>query len=332
MNTKNLILLFILFPFFAFTQTSESESKGEPHFKVFWNYNYDFSDDVTQTSAFELDRVYLGYKYKFNDNISAKITYDVGKNDAGSNYTAFVKIAQLDYKLSSKVKLSMGMIGGKQFNDQEKVWGYRYIYKTLQDENKFGSSADLGINAEIKLSDKLTSNIFAINGEGYKNPHDSDGNQRIGLNLIYSMSKNLKQKFYYDTQASENSESINNIGLFAGYQSDSYSIGTEYNKMENGTTYKTAIDNHNLDGISIYNRYILNDKFEIFARYDQITSNTLDGATSSWNYDNDGSLIIAGAQYTANSGVKFSINARSFDYKNLDTNLFEVYFNVEFKL
>ncbi len=28
---------------------------------------------------------------------------------------AFVKIAQLDYKLSSKVKLSMGMIGGKLY-------------------------------------------------------------------------------------------------------------------------------------------------------------------------------------------------------------------------
>ena len=125
MKSNALILLFSLFTFFTFAQDSDSEPKGEPHFKVFWNYNYDFSEDVTQTSAFELNRVYLGYKYKFNDNVSAKITYDVGKNDAGSNYTAFVKIAQLDYKLSSKVKLSMGMIGGKQFNDQEKVWGYQ---------------------------------------------------------------------------------------------------------------------------------------------------------------------------------------------------------------
>tara|TARA_B100001769_G_scaffold237209_1_gene202413 strand:- start:790 stop:1728 length:939 start_codon:yes stop_codon:yes gene_type:complete len=311
---------------------TENEDKGQPHFKVFWNYNYDFSDDVQQNSAFELKRVYLGYKYKFDEKISAKITYDIGKNDAGSNYTAFVKIAQLDYKLSSKVKLSMGMIGGKQFNDQEKVWGYRYIYKTLQDENKFGSSADLGVNAEIKLSDKLTTNIFALNGEGYKNLQDFDGNQRVGLNLIYAVSDSVNLKFYYDTQESANSESLNNIGLFAGYKSGSYSIGAEYNKMENGTTYKTPIDNHNLDGISIYNRYSINDKYEVFARFDQISSNTLDGATNSWNYDDDGSLIIIGTQYKANDGVKFSLNARSFSYENLDTNLFEVFFNVEFKL
>jgi hypothetical protein len=311
---------------------TENENKGQPHFKVFWNYNYDFSDDVQQNSAFELKRVYLGYKYKFDEKISAKITYDIGKNDAGSNYTAFVKIAQLDYKLSSKVKLSMGMIGGKQFNDQEKVWGYRYIYKTLQDENKFGSSADLGVNAEIKLSDKLTTNIFALNGEGYKNLQDFDGNQRVGLNLIYAVSDSVNLKFYYDTQESANSESLNNIGLFAGYKSGDYSIGAEYNKMENGTTYKTPIDNHNLDGISIYNRYSINDKYEVFARFDQISSNTLDGATNSWNYDDDGSLIIIGTQYKANDGVKFSLNARSFSYENLDTDLFEVFFNVEFKL
>lgn len=311
---------------------TENEDKGQPHFKVFWNYNYDFSDDVQQNSAFELKRVYLGYKYKFDEKISAKITYDIGKNDAGSNYTAFVKIAQLDYKLSSKVKLSMGMIGGKQFNDQEKVWGYRYIYKTLQDENKFGSSADLGVNAEIKLSDKLTTNIFALNGEGYKNLQDFDGNQRVGLNLIYAVSDSVNLKFYYDTQESANSESLNNIGVFAGYKSENYSIGAEYNKMENGTTYKTPIDNHNLNGISIYNRYSINDKYEIFARYDQISSNVVDGATTSWNYDDDGSLIIIGTQYKANDGVKFSLNGRSFSYENLDNNLFEVYFNVEFKL
>ena len=48
-------------------------------------------------------------------------------------------------------------------------------------------------------------------------------------------------KFYYDTQASESSESLNNIGLFAGYKSGGYSIGAEYNKMENGTTQKQLL-------------------------------------------------------------------------------------------
>ena len=48
------------------------------------------------------------------------------------------------------------------------------MYKTFQDENKFGSSADLGVNAEIKLSEKIDLNLFALNGEGYKNVQDDN--------------------------------------------------------------------------------------------------------------------------------------------------------------
>ena len=75
------------------------------------------------------------------------------------------------------------MIGNKQFKYQESIWGYRYMYKTFQDENKFVSSADLGVNAEIKLSEKIDLNLFALNGEGYKNVQDDNGFIKIGGNL-----------------------------------------------------------------------------------------------------------------------------------------------------
>ena len=75
-------------------------SSGEPQFKAFWNYHYDFIENTIQTSAFELSRVYLGYKYSFNESVSTKITYDIGKNSAGSSHTAFLKIAQLDWKVN----------------------------------------------------------------------------------------------------------------------------------------------------------------------------------------------------------------------------------------
>ncbi|MEC9108706.1 MAG: hypothetical protein VX472_04025 [Bacteroidota bacterium] len=332
---KLFVIVFILLPFISFTQNdkSDAETKGEPHFKVFWNYHYDYSENPQQVSSFELTRVYLGYKYKFDDKFSAKITYDVGKNDAGSNHTAFVKIAQLDYKMDPSIKISMGLIGGKQYKDQENHWGYRYIYKMLQDEHKFGPSADLGINAEFKISSKLLANLFIVNGEGYKNLQDEDGNQRFGMNLIYNPTEKLTTKFYYDTHPSENSNSLNNIAFFAGYKSDSWRIGAEYNKMENGTNYKTAIDDHNLDGISFYGSYVFNNKVEIFARFDEISSNIINGQETSWNHNKDGALIMLGAQYIAAKGVKFSINARNFNYINddiEDSSL--IYFNAEFKL
>ena len=332
---KILLMIIVLSPLVAFSQDREDQvnTKGQAHFKVFWNYHYDYTKDVDQVSAFELTRVYLGYKYTFNDKISAKITYDIGKNDAGSKHTAFIKIAQLDYKINPSIKISMGLLGGKQYNDQEKHWGYRYIYKTLQDENKFGPSADLGINAELEISKVLMANLFIVNGEGYKNLQDDNGNQRFGMSLIYNPSKLITTKLYYDTHASENSKSLNNIAFFAGYKADSWKIGAEYNKMENGTSYKTAIDDHNLEGISVYGSYIFNDKIEIFARFDEISSNTLNDQNSSWNYEKDGTLILFGAQYIAAKGVKFSINSRNFNYINddIEDSSF-IYFNAEFKL
>jgi len=332
---KYLLIIMVLAPLITFPQGDNdgAASKGQPHFKVFWNYHYDYTENTEQVSAFELTRVYLGYKYKFDDKFSAKITYDIGKNDAGSNHTAFIKIAQLDYKINPSVKISMGLIGGKQYKDQENHWGYRYIYKMLQDENKFGPSADLGINAEFKISKILMANLFVVNGEGYKNLQDDDGNQRFGMSLIYNPLKKLTTKFYYDTHASENSKSLNNIAFFAGYKTDSWRIGAEYNKMENGTNYKTAIDDHNLDGISFYGSYVFNNKVEIFARFDEISSNILTGHDNSWNYNKDGALMLFGVQYVAAKGVKFSVNSRNFNYINddIEDSSF-IYFNAEFKL
>ena len=111
---KVILILLVLVSFKTYAQDL---GNGKPNFKIFWNYHNDFTKEVTKKSAFELKRVYLGYKHDFNDTFSAKVTYDIGSNSGGSEYTAYVKIAQLDWKLNPKVKLSMGLIGNKQFNE-----------------------------------------------------------------------------------------------------------------------------------------------------------------------------------------------------------------------
>jgi hypothetical protein len=103
--------------------------------------------------------------------------------------------------------------------------------------------------------------------------------------------------------------------------------------MQNGETYKTASENHNLTGLSFYGSYLLNEKFEVFIRYDKLTSNQVDGSDNNWNYENDGNLSMVGIEYKAVKGVKFSLNSRSFNYK--DSNITDssfVYLNAEFKL
>ena len=136
----------------------------------------------------------------------------------------------------------MGLIGMKQFNDQEKFWGYRYIFKSFQDEHGFGSSADLGINAEFKLSKTLKANFLIVNGEGYKKLQDEDGKQKIGGSLIFLPVKGLTTKIYVDSQPSVDSDAITTLSLFAGYKASDWRLGVEYNKLNNGKKYSTPGD------------------------------------------------------------------------------------------
>jgi len=319
---------------FTFAQSKESfKPNGKPLFKVFWNYHADLTSNATQKSAFELKRSYFGYKYNFSKDITTKITFDVGSNAGGSAYTTFLKAAQLDWKVANGVKLSMGLIGLKQFNDQEHFWGYRYLFKSFQDQNGFGSSADLGINAEFTLSKNLKANFIVFNGEGYKKIQDVNGNQKVGGSLVYKPVKELTTKVYVDNQPTTGGKSITSLALFAGYKTKSWRFGVEYNKLNNGKKYSSPADNHNLDGVSIYSTYVINKKVEIFGRYDSLSSNTLIGDTTPWNISKNGNQIIAGVQLAPVKGLKFSLNYQGFTSDNSALNTKSlVFLNAEFKL
>ncbi len=330
-----LVGIFLIATINLFAQDSKDDFKpnGKVHFKIFWNYHADFSENASKTSAFEIKRSYFGYKYNFSEEISAKITFDVGSNDAGSAHTAYLKIAQLDWKIDPAVKLSMGLIGNKQFKEQEDNWGYRYMFKSFQDENKFGSSADLGINVEFKISETLLANFLIFNGEGYKNVQDNDGNQRFGGSLIYMPLKGLTTKIYADSHATKDADPITNLGLSVGFDSSKLRVGAEYNQMRNAETFSSAATDHELDGLSFYTTYIINNKFQLFARFDQLSSNTLSGESEAWNITKDGNQSIVGLQFAPVKGVKFAINYQGFSFDNdaLD-NKSLVFMNVEFKL
>ena len=325
---KVILILLVLVSFKTYAQDL---GNGKPNFKIFWNYHNDFTKEVTKKSAFELKRVYLGYKHDFNDTFSAKVTYDIGSNSGGSEYTAYVKIAQLDWKLNPKVKLSMGLIGNKQFNDQESLWGYRYAQKGILNEFKFGPSADLGINSEFTINPKFKINLFILNGEGYKSLQDDNGHQKMGTSFIYNFSEKFTGKIYIDSQRSENTKSIKNNSFFLGYNNIDFRVGVEYGKIKNARTYKDAEDDHNRDGFSVFGSKKLSNNYELFARYDQISSNTLPGVSKPEK--KDGSLLMFGTQYQATKGVKFNLNYKLFNYNNSVTNNKSILsLNAEFKI
>ena len=335
MKKQLLFLSILILSASSYSQSADTEFKpsGKVHFKVFWNYHTDLSENAEKTSVFELKRSYFGYMYAFSKNISANITLDVSNNDAGSAYSVLLKAAQLDWQVSPGVKLSMGLIGMKQFKDQENFWGYRYIMKSFQDQYGFGSSADLGINAEFKLSKNLKANFIVFNGEGYRNIQDADGQQKVGSSLIFNPVEGLTTKIYMDSQPATDSDAIGTISFFAGYKASKWRIGAEYNIFSNGENYSKPAQDHDLDGLSFYSTYVISKKVEVFGRFDQLSSNTLSGDSEAWNMAKDGNQIIAGIQVAPVKGLKFSLNYQGFSFDDdTITNNSLVFLNAEFKL
>ena len=327
---KFILTIFIIFIGF---EIYSQQNKGKVSTRVYWNFNKDFTKDAPRKNAFEIKRAYFGYEYRINDNISSKVTFDVGKNSSGSDYTGFLKIAQLDWEIKNNLKLSIGMIGNKQFKFQESIWGYRYMYKTFQDENKFGSSADLGVNAEIKLSDKINLNLFALNGEGYKNVQDDNGFIKIGGNLIYEFDNGFSAKIYYDSQPSIENFNLVNTGYFIGYEKEKTRIGLEYNEMLNGKTYKDPSKDHSLSGFSGYISQTLSKNATILFRYDSLGSNILSGSLDAWNSGKDGNLMILGFEHVVTKGFKLNLNYRNYNYNDTSiNNKSMVFINAEIKI
>ena len=334
MYKQFLLAAVLLFTSYSYAQgNDEFKPSGKPTFTVFWNYHADMTEDASKSSAFELKRAYLGYSYNFSEKVSAKVVMDVGSNSGGSSYTAYLKTAQLDWKAASGVNLSMGMIGMKQFKVQEKHWGYRYIFKSYMDQNGFGSSADLGINAEFKLSDFITANVTISNGEGYKKLQDEDGKQKFAGSLIITPAEGFTAKIYADSQAVEDSDAVSSVGIFAGYKGDSWRIGGEYNKLNNAQKYSSPMVDYELDGFSFYSTYVISKKVEIFGRFDQLNSNTLAGESMPWNESKNGNQVIAGLQYAPIKGLKLAFNFQGFSYDDdAINNKSMLFLNAEFKL
>ena len=150
-------------------KVAESEEpKGKAIVSVFANFNMAMQNGVSKC-GFQLDRSYVGYQYKLGNGLELKAVLDIGKPSVVDDYhyVAYIKNAQVSWKHKG-LTLTGGMISTTQFNMQEKFWGYRYIYKSFQDQYKFGSSADLGLSVAYKFADWVSADVIMTNGEGYK--------------------------------------------------------------------------------------------------------------------------------------------------------------------
>ncbi len=336
--TKNQIVLFLLtlnmLPKFADAQKDSTQvekpwyERGKVYGTIYSNAHTSITSD-NKEKAFEVTRAYFGYEASVSDNLSANIKIDIGSPDDVQNYAAkkrfaYFKNAYVQYKLNN-LKIQFGIADCFQFNMQEKFWGYRYIYMSLQDKHKYGSSADIGIFTYYKFNTWLSGDASLVNGEGYntiQNDETFKGTLGATLNII----KPLWIRLYFDAfTMNENSQYT--LATFIGYRVDKFSLGAEYNYQIN----TKFIDNQNMTGLSFYTNYQIHKKHKVFARYDYQTSNIVDGDEVPWNLARDGSALITGYEFTPHKSLNLSLNYQDWiasaadgaDYRYL-------YFNLQF--
>ena len=275
------------------------EPKGKAIVQVFGNFHSGFGAN-NDDRGFELERSYLGYEYKLGDGLSVKGVMDIGKSSDVSDYQriAYIKNAMVSWK-KGDFTLNGGLISTTQFNFQEKFWGYRYIMKSFQDQYKFGNSADLGISASYKFSDWVSADAIIVNGEGYKKVQKNDG-LNYGLGVTLTPVKGFQVRLYggLNESGQEGKDDIVNMAAFAGYKCEMFTIGAEYNYMQN-TSNKNDTDQY---GYSVFASAKVSKKAEVYARFDELYSK------NDWNIAKDEQAAIIGAQFKLGKYVKVAPN------------------------
>ncbi|UCG27208.1 MAG: hypothetical protein JSV24_09550, partial [Bacteroidales bacterium] len=303
-RTVYLILLFQL-PVHLYSQENTESFKphGNPFATLFANFFFEMGGK--DETAFEVRRAYLGYQYYLSEHWSGVVKLDIGSPgdespDSRLKRYAYFKNAGLEYH-SDRLTWNIGIIDTKHFGLQEKYWGHRYIYKSFQDEHKFGPKADIGTSLEYSITDHLVADISLMNGEGYSRLQ-LDKTYKTSIGFTGFFLSYFVTRIYFDIMVKSEPQATNS--LFLGYKTEKIMGGFEYSYKINDSYEK----NHHAWGYSIYALYRITPKFELFGRFDKLDSKRIDFEEFGWNYNNDGSAIIAGVQYSPIENIKFAID------------------------
>lgn len=303
--------------------------KGEPIIRIFANVHSGLTE-TDPSKAFEVRRAYLGFKYKLNQYYSTELKVDIGSPEEISEYArlrryAYFKTAAL-YWEKQKWTLKGGIIDTEHYRRQEKYWKHRYIYRSMQDEHRFGPKADLGATVIYVPWKALAFDASMMNGEGYQNLQ-RDNAFKASMGISYFPITPLQLRVYYDFINQDVLQST--LSTFIGYRHRKITAGAEYNRKRN----RDFRQDHNQTGLSAYVSYDINDRFELFGRYDWLTSNTPPAYTQPWNLVEDGSAIIAGIQFHPIEQVKLALNYQDWvPFAANMGNMSYIYLNLEISL
>jgi hypothetical protein len=307
---KSVLLLSLVFllssALVSFAQQQDAfKPNGKPEVRIFTNVGSTFSDGEN-FNKFDVTRAYFGYIHNFSKNWTGRVTFDVGKPSVGNfHYTGFLKFAYMQYH-TDKFTLTGGLISTPQYEIGDKRWGYRYIYKTSHDEYGFGPSADFGISAVYNLSEKISLDALLVNGESFRT-QETDSAFKAGIGITVYPVKNLLLRGYYDIMPKDGKKQ-QTLEYILSYEDKVFNLTAIYNFQKD----RNYISGQNISGLSFNGSLFLKNNHKLIARYDHLYSDKIGSASNPWNFAKDGSLIIAGFEFSPVSGIKIAPNIQNW--------------------
>ncbi len=320
-------------PIFIYSQQKDTTFSS----KIFANiYSGAFLKNSNQNNSygFYLSTALLGYSKQISKNLKGTIIFDVTRTTnniqvtdtsgnfynvsffEGSKYTAFLKMAAIDWQFNKNFSLSVGQLLNTQYlTFQDKFWEHRYVEVTFQELNKFGMPADFGLQLNYHNDEKYKINIGAFNGEGPFRHQDKNSDILISGNIEFYPFSKFVLKTYFANHFS-NKDSLKNkqtISFFGGFKNQLFTLGLEYNYINSAD----FLDN-DYSGLSVFSFFNFSKKWQIFYRYDFIIKSA--------DYKNK-SYHITGLQFKPAKTFFISTNYRFFTSQN--TNM--IFFNFGLK-
>ncbi|MBN2058197.1 MAG: hypothetical protein JW782_05335 [Candidatus Saganbacteria bacterium] len=170
-----------------------------------------WQNDLSGNTAdrFDINRLYLDLKHDLDADAAVRVTTDIAREtydqDSGSAADtrlhvylkyAYVELNELDKRLPfiGLRTIRLGQSATHWIDFMQKYWQFRYVAKTLTDENSFFHSADMGlvflgrIDLDRSLfygDNSLSYQATLMNGEGYKEGELNPGKD-VALRLAFS--------------------------------------------------------------------------------------------------------------------------------------------------
>lgn len=234
-------------------------------------------DTPASGTGVDVKRFYLIVNEKFDSMWSAKLETDATYN-SGKQVDVYMKNAWLQATLSKAFWVRLGESDLPWVPFDEGVYSFRYVENTLIDRLHFGTSADWGLHIGGDLDGKRVSyQISAVNGAGYKNPtrsKDMDVEGRVsfrpvtGVILALGGYSGKLGKDVNATPAVTVYHTANRFDALAAYVNSGLRVGVEY-FAANDWNNVTQAASDKADGTSVFASYDFTPMWGVFGRWDR---------------------------------------------------------------